>query len=65
MKSLLWFILGLVVAIAGETAAQQWGGSQQSTDALNNLNNNSNYQRQQSDQQRFGTYSNPYAKPPC
>lgn len=64
MKHLLWFVLGIIVAIAGETyAQQQWGQpyGQQQTDALNSLNNNSNYQRQQQDIQRF---SNPM-KPPC
>jgi type II secretory pathway component PulL len=64
MRQLFWFILGAVLATSGLTYAQSWQ-QQQQTDALNNINNNSNYQRMQQEMKELGTYHNPYAKPPC
>lgn len=64
MKQVLWFVLGVIVAVAGETYAQQWQQQpygQQQTNDLNALRNNSDYQRQQQDIQRFSTPG----KSPC
>lgn len=64
MTQLFWFVLGAILATSGLTFAQNWQ-QQQQTDALNNLNNNSNYQRQMQDMNR-PAYTNPYMpKSPC
>lgn len=61
------FIAGFLLASAlgaGLVYAQSWQ-QQQQTDALNNLSNNSNYQRQYQGP-RYGDYTpTPLMKPPC
>lgn len=65
MKAILWFLLGAILATTGMTYAQSSWQQQQQTDALNNLSNNSNYQRNLQ-QMQPQTYSNPYMpKSPC
>ncbi len=70
MKAILWFLLGAILAVAGQTWAQSWGSgsyqSQTETNTLNNFNNSIYRQQGNEDQQRNSVYSNPYApKSPC